>query len=47
MAEQEHEYEAPELTTYGSLTEITAAGQTNPGGDSQFNGSVYPPGLDR
>lgn len=44
MAEKRNdEYEPPRLTTYGSLTEITAAGQTMPGGDSQFNGSVIRP----
>lgn len=44
--DKDTEYEAPRLTTYGSLIEITAAGQTRPGSDSQFNGSVLAPGLD-
>lgn len=46
MSEEQKEYETPELVTYGSLTDITAAGQTTPGSDSQFNGSVLAPGLD-
>lgn len=41
------EYEQPELTVWGSVTELTTAGLTNPGGDSMC-GSIEqaqgPPG---
>lgn len=37
-------YRAPELKEWGTVTEITAVGNTNSGGDT-FGGSVFPPGL--
>jgi hypothetical protein len=37
------EYDAPELTVWGSVREITATGKSNPGTDKR-GGSVNPPG---
>ena len=39
-------YEAPVLKQWGSVSDITKQGQTNPGGDLNF-GSVNPPGQSR
>ena len=36
-------YEAPKVTPYGSVVNLTQQGDTNPGGDLR-DGSVYPPG---
>lgn len=37
-------YSAPELREWGTITELTAVGQTHPGGDT-MGGSVFPGGL--
>lgn len=41
--EQARSYSAPELREWGTIIELTAAGETNPGGDC-FSGSVFPGG---
>ena len=46
---QKLEYHAPRLERYGTLSELTQAGRTNPGTDFVFykdgtQGSVHPPG---
>ncbi len=40
---EKKEYESPEFTVWGSVTEITGVGKTNPGTD-MHGGSVNPPG---
>ena len=40
------EYKTPELEDFGTVTDLTQVGQTNPGGDTR-QGSVLPPGHDR
>lgn len=37
-------YAAPEFEEYGTVTDLTETGQTNPGGDAK-NGSVGSPGV--
>lgn len=39
-------YQAPKLEEWGSVVDLTQAGQTNPLGDAAFGGSVFAPGLD-
>lgn len=34
--DQKKTYEEPTLTRWGSLTELTQTGETNPGGDAKF-----------
>lgn len=41
---EKKEYESPNLTVWGSVTELTGVGNTNPGSDFR-GGSVNPPGL--
>ena len=46
---QKLEYHAPRLEQYGTLSELTQAGRTNPGDDfiiykDGTQGSVHPPG---
>ena len=38
-------YEPPHLKQWGSVSDITKQGQTNPGGDANF-GSVHPTGQE-
>ena len=38
-------YEPPCLKQWGSVSDITQAGQTNEGNDAAFSGSVNAPGL--
>lgn len=35
-------YETPRLEKFGTVSELTLAGQTNPGQDFAFSGSVNP-----
>lgn len=46
VGEDARPYRAPELREWGTITELTAVGQTHPGGDS-MGGSVFPQGLER
>ena len=39
-------YSAPEFEEFGTVTDLTEAGVTNPGMDAK-GGSVFPPGLEK
>lgn len=39
MSEEKKRYQKPELQDWGTVRELTATGQTNPGGDAK-QGSV-------
>lgn len=50
--EHRTQYEPPRLEEFGTVTDLTKVGQTNPGSDAlpgqakgNANGSVFPPGL--
>ena len=46
VSESGEQYESPTLETWGTVEEITAVGNSNPGTDMK-DGSINPPGHDK
>lgn len=47
MSDKKREYTKPEFRKWGTVEDLTAAGQTEEGDDDKFDGSVNPPGHDK